>query len=417
MRIYLNCVILLLGLSGCATPATSFLILNYNQAPKASSDTNQLAIENVSVSNNLFAALPQNLIVPAPIPIFVPGSGSARPEVRQGDPWSIVLSRVQVADADRGWFDGAPNIAVLLRVNTGDRSDIDGKWVLAAVQNEVTVPSFLNFDNLLVWSGITDRTITIDLQLVKLNKADKDRMAGYLSIASLISGAVPQYGPVANSIVKAGEAINAARDSYTVLLTYRAGFHAQHSLRYAAYALLPQPVARANAKTLWYDIKAPDEIKSGSESLNSNWCAFRIIKGSSRTFENGRADSLEKVRLLADQWIASENPAASLINLKEAVSNLVSSVEAARITSKIDFQNKASLEKALSAVKERQADPDPNMRLIAQDYNRFLQIVSSYLPPELMSGNDASIEKWQEAIGKLDTYHYDANSERWVKNS
>lgn len=54
---------------------------------------------------------------------------------------------------------------------------------LASVQEGVTVPSFLNFDNLLVWSGITDQTITIDLQLVKLNKADKDRMAGiFLSL-------------------------------------------------------------------------------------------------------------------------------------------------------------------------------------------------------------------------------------------
>ncbi len=46
-------------------------------------------------------------------------------------------------------------------------------------------------------------------------------------------------------------------------------------------------------------------------------------------------------------------------------------------------------------------DPDPNMRLTIQNYNRFLQIVSSYLPPELAPASDASIGKWQEAIGKL----------------
>ena len=57
------------------------------------------------------------------------------------------------------------------------------------------------------------------------------------------------------------------------------------------------------------------------------------------------------------------------------------------------------------------------MRLNTQDYNRFLQIVSSYLPPELTPASDASIDKWQEAVGKLDSYHYDANRERWVKNS
>jgi len=416
MRVSLYCGILLLTLAGCAAPATSVLILNYSDVPQSFSSTTQLAIENVSVSNNLFSALPRNLVVPTPLPKSVPGSGSVRPEVQQGDPWSIVLSRVRITEAEKGWFDGAPNIAVLLRVNIGDKSDIDGKWVLAAVQKEVAVPSFLNFDNLLVWSGITDRTVTIDLQLVKLNKADKDRMDGYLSIASLISGAIPQYGPVANSIIKAGEAINEARDSYTVLLAYTAGFHAQHSLRYAAYALLPQAIAQANARTLWYDLTAPDEIKVGKERLNSNWCAFRIIKGSSRTFEYGRADSLEKVRQVADQWIASESPAASFTSLKEAVSKLVSSVEAARITSKIDFQSKVSLERAIRAVKERQADPDPSMRLNTQDYNRFLQIVSSYLPPELTPASDAGIDKWQEVISKLDSYHYDADSDRWVKN-
>jgi hypothetical protein len=48
------------------------------------------------------------------------------------------------------------------------------------------VPSFLNFDNLVVWSGITDEAITIDLQLVKLNAAHKERIDEYLSVAGKV---------------------------------------------------------------------------------------------------------------------------------------------------------------------------------------------------------------------------------------
>lgn len=101
------------------------------------------------------------------------------------------------------------------------------------------------------------------------------------------------------------------RDSYTVLLNYRAKFHAQHILRYAAYVLLPQSVAKSNAKTVWYDLKAPDEVKSESEGLHSNWCAFRTNKGSARTFEYGRAScrSIGKLTLTfpdsVDTWLSN----------------------------------------------------------------------------------------------------------------
>jgi len=415
MRIHLPFLVLWI-FYGCATPATSFLAVGYDkpkpQAPGPSYNYN-VALETNTVSNKLIIPAVYDLTT-IRAAVLVPGF--TRPEVGPGDPWSIVLSKVRISDAYQGFFDGAPNIAVLLRVTTGNNSEIDGKWILAAAQEQVAVPSFLNFDNLLVWSGITNQTITIDLQLVKLNKVDKERMAGYLSLASLIAGAIPTYGNVANAIVKAGEAINETRNNYTVLLNYRAGFYPSRNLRYAAYALLPQDIAKLRGETLWYD-RTPDELKSGDEGLlDSNWCTFLITKGSFRTFEYGRAGSLDEIRLVADQWVKAGNAIPPTANLRNAFGKLASSVEAERIISTIDFRSKLSLTRALTALKQRQAHDDPLMRLNDDDYNRFFLIVASYFPEELIPSSN-SIDEWLKAAQKLDNYNFDDAQERWVKKS
>lgn len=407
--------------SGCATPATTFMLLDYKQQV-GTAKVAKTAIEKYSVSNELFSLSADKMA--ASIQKVVgksspPGSGISRPAVKKKDPWSIVLARAHLADPRKGWFDGAPNVAVLLRINTGDGSDIDGKWVLAAANESVTVPSDLNFDNLLVWSGITDKAITIDVEFVKLNKADKEKMAGYLSLTSLVSTAIPQYGAIAKAIVSAGEAINTARSDYTVLLSYRAGFHTEKSLQYAVYALLPQEVANTQGKDLWYDLNFPDtdQIKDGSSRLAANWCAFRIIKGSSRTFDYGKADSLEKVKKLADDWVSINNPTKSYSDIKTALGGIVSSLEAKRITGKIEFNNKNSIVEALRQVKKRQSDPDKTLHLNDSDYSRLLQVIESYLPDDLIPSADSNIDVWIKNSEKLAKgYHYDAEQDKWVKD-
>jgi hypothetical protein len=236
-----------------------------------------------------------------------------------------------------------------MRVTSGDGSEVDGKWVLAYAQEAVAVPSELNFDNILVWSGTTGKAITIDLELVKLNKADKERMEGYLAVADLVAGAIPTYGAIAQGIVKAGEAINKSRGDYTVLLAYRAGFHPDKSLKYAAYALMPQDIARQQGLQLWYYLPpedrivgVPEEVRLGDSALNANWGVFRVIKGSHRTFEYGRAESIENIRKLADNWISTLNPLGSTQAMKDSVEKLISSVEAQRIT-KLNPSNLSNL--------------------------------------------------------------------------
>lgn len=413
-------------IAGCATPATSFLQLDYKKPAIPLTDAavtgkEQKKLKSLTVSNKIFT-LPDESPAVKISEVAVKatlGTGISRPDVKKKDPWSIVLSKVHLGNVKKGLLDGAPNVAVLLRVNSGDGSDIDGKWVLAAIGESVPVPSDLNFDNLLVWSGITDKTIVIDIQFVKLNKADKERMQGYLSVVSLVSTAIPQYGPIAASIVKAGEAINEGRSDYTVLLTYRAGFHPEHSLKYAAYALVPQEVAMKYGNGMWYDINSipADQIKVGDDTLASNWCAFRIIKGSSRTFEYARTSSLDSARKIADDWVSTNNPIASISSLKMAVGGLISSAEAARITNNIDFKNSKSIYNALKDLKKRQSDPDPATHIKDSDYIRLLQIVESYLPAELIPSPSASLDDWLKNIEKLSTYHYDSEKEAWVKNT
>jgi hypothetical protein len=412
-------VLMTLLLSGCAVPASSLVVVSYSE-PTTRQAISAAAIEKSSVRTALFKDSPTNYGVSASPatskPVVNVGPGVTRPEVDVNDPWSIVLSRVRVQDPQRGLFEGGINMAVLLRVQSGERNEIDGKWVLAYVQEDVEVPSELNFDNLLVWSGLTPKTVVIDLQLVKLNKADKEKMAGYLSVASLVAGAIPTYGAAAAALVKAGEAINDARRNYTVLLAYSAGFTPVHSLRYAAYVLLPQGIANERAPELWYDLRQPERVRSSRDPLTANWVVLRIIKGSSRTFEYGRAESLEKVREIADQWIATQNPTIPLDKLRDAVKNLVSSAEAARIVSRTDFKNRSSILATLTSVKVRQADPNQGLRLGDEDYNRILQIVGSYLPQDVLPQAGASIDAWIDATKKLDGYHFDADQERWVKN-
>jgi PBP1b-binding outer membrane lipoprotein LpoB len=429
MKGILFVILLSVILAGCATPATSVLMLDYNkpirisqadktEVDKAETDkaeTVKSILDKYTLPN---AYIAKDIVNAADVMILhaPPGTGSSRPEVKPVDAWSIVLSKVHIEKA-KSWA-SAPNIAVLLRVNSGDNSDIDGKWILAAAATEVPTPSDLNFDNILVWSGITNKTITIDLQLLELNKADKEKLSGYLSVASLATNAIPAYGQIASAIIQAGDAINNSRGDYTVLLTYTLGFHPEHALKYAAYALMPQEIARQNSENLWYNVNKlspafDDQVMVSNDTLNSNWCAFRIIKGSSRTFEVGREKSLADVRKLADTWVNSVNPSTSFDSLKGAMSKVVSSVEAQRLISKTSFDDQGSLLKTLTAVKSKQSG-DPNLKLNDDDYSKLLQVISSYLPAELIPQDD-NIDSYITSINKLNDYTYNNNIDQWVR--
>jgi hypothetical protein len=397
--------------SGCAVPASSFLTLGYAK-PSTPKPVSPVAIDRVSARNTIFKEEtdnPATLVAMRAGRTVDVGPGVDRPDVDVSDPWSIVLTKVHVEDPQKAFFESSTtNIAVLLRVLTNEKNDIDGKWILAYAQAGVEVPSDLSFDNLLVWSGMGSQAVVIDVQLVKLNKASKEQMDGYLSVAGLVAGAIPTYGPIAQALVKAGQAINDARGNYTVLLAYTRGFHPASKLKYAAYGLLPQGLANERAPELWYDLSIPEQIRVMDSRLSANWAVFRIIKGSYKTFEYGRAESLQKVREAADEWITNNNPTASLDQLNKAVQSLVSSTEATRILSRTNFAKQGDIVQALKEVQARRAN------LTDADYGRILQVVASYLPPDIIPKSDAPINSWIDAATKLNNYNYDRIVDRWV---
>ena len=398
----------LVGCATASTPSTSFLSLDY-QTPKNPAPLTPSVLTGVTSANSLFASHEEPLLALVKQPV---GSGSDRPEVHSGDSWSIVLARVYVADANTGWLEDTSNVALLLRVHTRDHSDIDGRWVLAAVAESVKIPSFVNFDNLVVWSGLSPNAITLDVQLVKLNKADKQRMSNYSALTGLAPRMIPAYGPIASALVQAGETLNAARDDYTVLLAYKAGFHPDHGLKYSAYALLPQKTALQNGAVLWYDLPYNEVKLDNNKSLFSNWCAFRIIKGSYTTFASETSDSLAKIGKIADDWVNSVDPKAPVANLMDSVTKLVSSSASANIINNTKFSEPSSLKNALAAFKIYQASA--SVKITDEDVNKIFKIFSSHFPADLAPQSN-NPDDWIAAIPKLINYHYDWNQELWIK--
>lgn len=167
--------------------------------------------------------------------------------IKPSQPWSIILKRVHIGEnEDWGLFRGNGEIAVLLRVS-GDVSDIDGKWVLAALEEDVNDDRALNFRNIVVWSGQgAPDNLVIELRIIEL---DQNEAALYDQISATVAraaGTIPKYGDLAALLVNAASVVNGLSSDPDEILSFRQGFDGGNQLYYGNYVLIPTETLQDN---------------------------------------------------------------------------------------------------------------------------------------------------------------------------
>lgn len=349
-------------------------------------------------------------------PSSVPAGTDTIPSTDVDDPISIVLSSAYIADAMKSWYEvSAPNIAILVKVQTGDGSASDNKWLLVDVEDGVQTYSKLNHANKIpIWSGKAPTSGRIDIQIVKLNKEDKEKFASYLEaakgIAALAGTALPAVAPAIATLANAGEQLNNSRENYTVILDSQAGAYPGSPIKYAAYVLMPQEVN--DLDELWFDNS--DRflcLKTNDALVKKNWVAVTVSKGESKTFELSKADSLANIKAAADEWKGTTQPSESSAHLMNAVNILTSGAERQRIIDKTSPDKPDSIKWALTTMKSRRGD-GVTLKVNDSDYADFLSYIGSFLPYDF-AGKD--IDSLITLVDTLNSkYQFEPIRRKWL---
>lgn len=340
-----------------------------------------------------------------------------RPTVEADDPWSLTVSRIHISAEDA---DSSDHVALILKVDTGDDSPIDKQWILASVDKGPgnNNPGFTGNKNLTVWSGYQNNCLTITVDLIKLNKAKKEDIAKWTSIASKLTGFIPTYGTLVSEAVLAGAQIyNEVKQDYEEILSSKTEQFCAingNPLIFTSYGLIRDDVWDKYGLGLWNQHHShANEIMNRTTRLNSSWVGFTITKGHQYTFVDGTAKSVEEVRKLADSLIKDSRTPIDTAKFDETIDGIASSVSLTRVMRKFNARKIEKMKDALMEAKSAKLDN----RLNNRDYFKLVAILKSYLPSEKIPTDERDTDAWIKSIQDLMTenYQYSDDKERWIK--